>query len=661
MPPSIQMLIENRDLKGIKRFMKSKHGKNLKLIQKGIMVSMGDGNDAALKLLLTSPLSSFQPSDGKKLHILHSAINCSHVEYFKVLLADHRFDVNQLAHSGTGEPLAPLDLACRTGKLELVKLLLEHPKLDFKHRNFIHKAIEHQKLECFHMFLADSRFDVNQLARGVVTVPTYDPKEVAENIKKGNCEQFTPLMSACQLQIQRRNDKNRGHFDLEMVKSLLDHPQVDVNFICKKSCKSALDYITNIDIARLLLNNRNISHNYIQHMLIKNLNQARDRYVYMRDENDDLDVKWTLNRMEFQFELIKILLRKNLENGFCLKNLLDEKFDELGWMGTRIAEEIEMKIREEYYNGNVHVSEKVLDNEAFGISMDIWQALLIKCKCDTCLFFKEQYKVETDLSGLIDDYGIWTIVPLFVSKFADSGIGPSDNDHQRKGSKEFRNSKIQCVVEEKLAKMSYNNELCFFNDYCNITFLALIIISPMPDVLRNILIYDYVKYEKVFEEELDGIINGTMPIAEISEDHKLKNMIIDMEKQTFNGQTRMTYSIRWLKKIEPNSIERKEVEDKASVNSDTAKNSLYAGVYDHLDTSPSSSSCATEKPVEDYSKLCWTCSVTEVKLYKCGGCRKARYCSDKCIRDDRQAHMDYCNKVQEKRKKKKKQTVLSEG
>jgi len=655
MPPCIQLLIENRDLKGIKRLMKTKHAKNLKLILKGIKAAIDDGNHDALKILLTSPLSTFQPSEGKKVHLLHSAINCSHVhvEIFKVLLADHRFDVNQLVQSGTGEELAPLDLACRTDKLELVKLLLEHPKLDFKHRNFIHKAIEQQKIECFRIFLADHRFDVNQIARGLLCEANNFKLAsnlidkglicIPEKLKDGNCEQFTPLMGALQITNQRRKAKIIAPYDMEMVKSLLEHPRIDVNFISKKSGNSALDYVKNIDIARLLLNNRNISHNYIQHMLIKRLDEIK-----VEDENYDLD------HTDFQFEVIQILLRKNLENGFRLKNLLDKKFDELGWMGTRIAEEIEMKIREEYYTGNVHLSEKSNGNEAFGISLDIWQALLLKCKCEQCIFFKEQYKLEPELSNLRDEHGIWDVVPVFVSKFADSGIGPSDDDHQSKEPKKKR--RIQCVVEEKLSKMSFKNELCYFDDYCNVTFLSFLISSPMPDVLRNILLY-----EKVFEEELDGIANGTMPIAEISEEHKLKNMVVDTDIQEVNGQRRIAYSIRWLRKIEPNATERKEnIKDsilQENVDSDTA--SMYAGVYDHL-KKENLQHPEKPEPVEDYSKLCWTCSVTEVKLYKCGGCRKARYCSDKCLRDDRQAHMDYCDKVQEKRKKKKKEIVMSE-
>jgi len=56
--------------------------------------------------------------------------------------------------------------------------------------------------------------------------------------------------------------------------------------------------------------------------------------------------------------------------------------------------------------------------------------------------------------------------------------------------------------------------------------------------------------------------------------------------------------------------------------------------------------------IEDFKSLCWSCSVKEVKLFKCGGCHKARYCSEKCIQKDWPEHMNYCLKKQEKIKKK---------
>jgi len=55
--------------------------------------------------------------------------------------------------------------------------------------------------------------------------------------------------------------------------------------------------------------------------------------------------------------------------------------------------------------------------------------------------------------------------------------------------------------------------------------------------------------------------------------------------------------------------------------------------------------------VIDFNKLCWSCSATQVKLYKCGGCRKARYCGKQCITNDWNEHMDYCLKVQKRRRK----------
>jgi len=68
----------------------------------------------------------------------------------------------------------------------------------------------------------------------------------------------------------------------------------------------------------------------------------------------------------------------------------------------------------------------------------------------------------------------------------------------------------------------------------------------------------------------------------------------------------------------------------------------------------------TPYKIEDFKSLCWSCSVKEVKLFKCGGCFKARYCSEKCIQKDWPEHMNYCLKKQEKIKKKN-QLTGSEG
>merc|ERR1719186_808416 len=51
---------------------------------------------------------------------------------------------------------------------------------------------------------------------------------------------------------------------------------------------------------------------------------------------------------------------------------------------------------------------------------------------------------------------------------------------------------------------------------------------------------------------------------------------------------------------------------------------------------------------------CWGCEKTGVKLPKCGGCLKARYCNRECIVRDWKNHQDYCLKQQQKRKIEKK-------
>ena len=55
-------------------------------------------------------------------------------------------------------------------------------------------------------------------------------------------------------------------------------------------------------------------------------------------------------------------------------------------------------------------------------------------------------------------------------------------------------------------------------------------------------------------------------------------------------------------------------------------------------------------------KICWSCHTTEeeagVKIAKCKGCRKARYCSEDCQATDWERHKTYCERIQEKRRRK---------
>jgi len=63
----------------------------------------------------------------------------------------------------------------------------------------------------------------------------------------------------------------------------------------------------------------------------------------------------------------------------------------------------------------------------------------------------------------------------------------------------------------------------------------------------------------------------------------------------------------------------------------------------------------TEK--SDPVKICWNCSRTgdAFPLYKYKGCKKARYCNDKCQEEDWKVHADYCRKKMKKRALKLKQ------
>jgi len=60
---------------------------------------------------------------------------------------------------------------------------------------------------------------------------------------------------------------------------------------------------------------------------------------------------------------------------------------------------------------------------------------------------------------------------------------------------------------------------------------------------------------------------------------------------------------------------------------------------------------------KDETHICWCCGKEPeegIKLSKCGGCRKAWYCSEFCQTSDWAEHGSYCTKMQEKLAKKKK-------
>ena len=61
---------------------------------------------------------------------------------------------------------------------------------------------------------------------------------------------------------------------------------------------------------------------------------------------------------------------------------------------------------------------------------------------------------------------------------------------------------------------------------------------------------------------------------------------------------------------------------------------------------------ATKNKKDEYSYLCWNCSKNKSEvdqLFKCGGCKVARYCSESCKNNDWKEHGDWCLKKQQKR------------
>merc|ERR1712013_211370 len=63
-----------------------------------------------------------------------------------------------------------------------------------------------------------------------------------------------------------------------------------------------------------------------------------------------------------------------------------------------------------------------------------------------------------------------------------------------------------------------------------------------------------------------------------------------------------------------------------------------------------------ESEKKEKEKICWNCHASQtgegIKLSKCKGCRKARYCDEECQSSDWERHSSYCEKMQEKRRKK---------
>ena len=69
-------------------------------------------------------------------------------------------------------------------------------------------------------------------------------------------------------------------------------------------------------------------------------------------------------------------------------------------------------------------------------------------------------------------------------------------------------------------------------------------------------------------------------------------------------------------------------------------------------------SSATQNKTDVKVKLCWNCHANEsddVKLLKCGGCKKARYCDQECQAQDWSRHQEHCQPLQERKRNKKSQ------
>ena len=456
--------IQQNDLKALKKMMKSKLGKNLKLVQSGILIAFQNGNCDALKILMNSSLPDLFDDE---VNLLHCVVLTSKIEFLRILISDKRVDINRVVGNTDGR--TPLMVACTSGKVEMVKELLKHPKIDVN----VQDEIREWFALCYALHMG------------------------------------TP----------------------EMVQMLLNH--------------------------------KDISHSSIQESLLMG-------FAAVSFEHFSIDL-----------QLLNMLLKKNFENEFNLKNLTNGRFEYHEHLQSWIAEEMEMKIREEYYNGQNDVSEESVCNKAFFVSFDILQAAILKCACLQCSNVKD-IKRKMYEYGSIDSSDEKRMPE---SPKRDQKLSKSKSNKNNSSSKRIPEDK--CVVKTKVFDKTKCNEVkCDF------------ITSPLPAIFK------YILFHGGSEKAIDEIVNGAKSVIELS--------------------------------VETNKYTAKNLHDNIKNNEDNSKVSIMHKTESEL----------------NYDTLCWSCSETKVKLYKCGGCRKARYCSKQCITDDWDVHMKYCLKVQEKRNKK---------
>ena len=454
--------IQQNDLKALKKMMKSKLGKNLKLVQSGILIAFQNGNCEALKILITSPLPDLFDDD---VNLLHCVVLTSKVEFLRILMSDKRVDINRVVGDTDGR--TPLMVACTSGKVEMVEELLKHPKIDVNAQDEIREWFA----LCYALHMG------------------------------------TPAM------------------------------------------------------VQMLLNHKDISHSSIQESLLMGFSAV------------------SFEHFPIDLELLNMLLKKNFENEFNLKNLTSGRFEYHEHLQSWIAEAVEMKIREEYYNDKKDVSEESLCNKAFFVSFDVLQAAILKCACLQCSNLKD-IKRKMYGYGSIDSSDD---ARMPESPMRDQKISKSKSNNNS-SSQRIREDK--CVVKTKVFDKTQCNEVkCDF------------ITSPLPAIFKHILFYGG------SEKAIDEIVNGAKSVIELS--------------------------------VETNKYTAKNLHDNIQNNEDNSNVSIMHKTESEL----------------NHDTLCWSCSETKVKLYNCGGCRKARYCNKQCITNDWDIHMNYCLKVQEKRNK----------
>merc|ERR1719186_713456 len=147
--------------------------------------------------------------------------------------------------------------------------------------------------------------------------------------------------------------------------------------------------------------------------------------------------------------------------------------------------------------------------------------------------------------------------------------------------------------------------------------------------------------KKNFENEynLKNVTNEGFEFHELLQSWIAEELEMKIREEYYNG----------VKEVSEENAMKEVINGTKSLKKASEEN--QKGVADNIYEKENYKKYSKTETTTDYNKLCWSCSATQVKLYKCSGCRKARYCGKQCIASDWKEHMGYCLKVQKRRNK----------